>query len=848
METPRERTWWRHLLLSVRGLILVVLAVAGCLGWWLHRARVQRQAVAAIRAAGGSITYEWDVLGAPGTPGWRRWVAEHVDVDLTSNVLEVRLGPTCTDAELARVARFDRLESLDVGGANVTDAGMASLGRLTRLRSLYLQHLPITDAALVHLEPLTGLETLSLNRTPVTDAGLVHLKGMARLRWLELASTQVGDAGLASLEGLARLGSLWLPRTKVGDAGLAHLRRLPRLVQLELDSTWITDAGLVHLGGMTSLEVLNLTHTRVSGRGLAHLRPLVGLTDLYLSRTPVTDDGLAHLPRLAGLSSLYVGQTRITDAGLAHLAGLTGLKTLWIDGTKVSDAGLRHLEGLARLGQVVAYHTRVTDAGKSHLLEVLPNLMIYTSSPEESDAAAKAETPPEAGGDGGVGSQGRLCTPDGNLVYVNVYSTAPDADREDLVRFANDVVMPRLGRIKGLDVPRDLANRHSALRIRLNPDQMRAHDVSTEDIMLLGQDRSTVIRPGDELDEAMGKVHQGQVFPLKEYELIVIWPHNKAELYEYIPLNSSPDGKHLVQLKDVGRAELAPPFFDISPDVDGHPATAIVLKPLPGRSAGIAIEAIEKDLEELKAAAFPPGMSFEVTSLDSRDMIYAVIESPPGSKLAYTSARCHELGAIARGIDGITSVSSLAGYQIRTEGHGLGVGTCLIHLKDRSGRKLTSRRIIETLEEKSRALNAHLEFFEPPGVSVFVAAGGFSVRVLDGTNAHGDGRPGSGAETFMDDLLKRKNLEGLFTFLAGRYPRYEMVINSDVAGQRGVSIADAMENLLFIMGDDVQAEGTFERVAEDYWNRFVKNGRGEMVPYRSFLLLRKKQRSNESDR
>ncbi len=847
METPRKRPWWRYLRFSVRGLIVLILAVGCCLGWWLHLARVQRQAVAAIRAAGGSITYEWDVPGAPSTPGWRRWVAEHIDVDLTSNVVQARLSPSCGDSELAQVAQFDRLQSLDVDGANVTDAGLASLRRLTRLRSLYLGGRPITDAALVHLEALTGLETLSLNRTPVTDAGLVHLKGLAKLRWLELASTEVGDAGLASLEGLASLRSLWLNRTKVGDAGLAHLSRLPRLVQLELDSTWITDAGLVHLGGMTSLNVLNLSHTQVKGPGLAHLRPLVGLTSLYLSRTPVTDDGLAHLPRLTALSSLYVGQTRITDAGLAHLAGLTRLQNLWIDGTKVSDAGLRHLEGLARLREVVAYQTQVTEAGTSRILKALPNLNIHTSFPDKADAAAKAEKPPEAGGKGGVGSQGRLFTPEGKLVYVNVYSTAPDADRNDLVKFANDVVIPRLRRIKGMDVPRDLANRHSALRVRLNPDQMKAHNLSSEDVIEeLDVPSSGEVRPGDELDEAMGKVYQGQVFPLNAYELIVIWPSSRLENYQFMIVNSSPDGK-LLQVKDVGRVELAPPFLDISSDVDGHPATAIVLKPLPGWSAAIAIAAIEKELEELKAAAFPPGMSFEVISPDSRDMIYAVIESLPGSKLEYTSARCHELGAIARGIDGITSVSSLAGYQIRTAGHGLAVGTCLIRLQDRSGRKLTSRQIIETLEEKSRALNVHLEFFEPPAVSVNVAAGGFSVRVLDKTNSHGDRRPGSGAETLMDDLLKRKNLEGLFTFLAGHYPRYELTINNDVARQKGVSIADALENLLVIMGGDTQAEGTFERVAEDYWNRFVKNARGEMVPYRLFLLLRTKQRLNESD-
>ena len=256
----------------------------------------------------------------------------------------------------------------------------------------------------------------------------------------------------------------------------------------------------------------------------------------------MTDDGLAHLARLTGLSSLYVGQTGITDAGLAHLAGLTGLKSLWIDGTKVSDAGLRHLEGLRGSGEVVAYHTQVTDAGKSRILKALPNLNIYTFFPDETDAAAKAEKPPEAGGDGGVGSKGRLFTPDGKLVYVNVYSTAPDADRKDLVKFANDVVMPRLRRIKGMEVPRDLAN--GPLR-RAGPAEPRP-DAGPQPVVR-GHHRATrqrpsgMILPGDELDEAMGKV----IGQSKANELIVIWPSNKADNYEFIVLETSRDGEHL---------------------------------------------------------------------------------------------------------------------------------------------------------------------------------------------------------------------------------------------------------------------------------------------------------------
>jgi hypothetical protein len=754
METPSKPPWWRYLRLSVRGLMLVVLAVGGCLGWWMHLAHVQRQAVAAIRAAGGSISYEWYVPGDPSKPGWRRWVAEHVDVDLTSNVVYARLSPRCGEAELAQVAKFDHLEHLYADGANVTDASMPSLGRLTRLRFLDLENCPITDSALVHLEALTRLEFLSLERTPVTDAGLVHLKGLTNLRVLQLAGAQVADAGLASLERLASLEDLTLARTKVGDAGLAHLTRLPRLQNLRLDRTWITDAGLVHLGGITSLKVLNLSCTQV------------------------------------------------------------------------------------------------TAVGKSQILKALPNLIIDISSPDGTDTAAKAEKPPEAGGDRGGGSKGRIFTPDSKLMYVNVYSTAPDADQKDLVNFANAVVMPRLRRIKGMDIPRNLArrikgidvlrnfaNRHSAVRIRLNRDRMRAHNLSSNDI-IKALTPSTIA--GSQLDRAT------KTWQSNEYELIHTSLYNKPEQWEKVILKASPDGE-VLRLKDVGRVDMAPPFFDISTDVDGHPATMIVLKPLPGWSAAIAIEAIEKDLEELKAAAFAPGMNFEVIPLDSPDMIYAVIEAPRGSTLEFTSARCHELGAIARGIDGITSVSSLAGYELRTEDRDSTAGTCLIHLKDRSDRKLTSRQIIEVLEGKCRTMNVDLEFFEPPAVSVFGAAGGFSVRVLDRAISHSDGRPGSGPETFMDDLLKRKTLEGLITFLAGHYPEYELVIDNDAAMQKGVSIADAMENLPVFVNGDVQSERTSWRL-EVLSDLFVKNDRGEMVPYSSFLQLKLKEGLTEIDR
>jgi multidrug efflux pump subunit AcrB len=130
-------------------------------------------------------------------------------------------------------------------------------------------------------------------------------------------------------------------------------------------------------------------------------------------------------------------------------------------------------------------------------------------SPQDpaADAAVRAEKPPEARGDGGVRSKGRIFTPDGKLVYANVYSTDPNADQKELFNFANVVVMPRLRRINGMDVPRNLVNRISTMRIRRDPDRMRAHNVSSEDIMK-ALTPSRMIRPGERLDEPMGKVFQ----------------------------------------------------------------------------------------------------------------------------------------------------------------------------------------------------------------------------------------------------------------------------------------------------------------------------------------------------
>jgi hypothetical protein len=57
---PGLHPWRKYLRFSVRGLIVFVLVIGAGLGWIVREAHIQREAVAAIKKAGGSVRYSWE--------------------------------------------------------------------------------------------------------------------------------------------------------------------------------------------------------------------------------------------------------------------------------------------------------------------------------------------------------------------------------------------------------------------------------------------------------------------------------------------------------------------------------------------------------------------------------------------------------------------------------------------------------------------------------------------------------------------------------------------------------------------------------------------------------------------
>ncbi|KAA6440367.1 efflux RND transporter permease subunit [Dyadobacter flavalbus] len=248
---------------------------------------------------------------------------------------------------------------------------------------------------------------------------------------------------------------------------------------------------------------------------------------------------------------------------------------------------------------------------------------------------------------------------------------------------------------------------------------------------------------------------------------------------------------------------------------------------------------------------------------EDQSTIYAIIQTPPGSTLEKTNEVSRRLQRICEEVGGIESVSSLAGYEIMTEGRGSNAGTCLINLKPWHDRDKNVKEIMEELEAKTRGLGAVVEFFEPPAIPGFGTSGGFSMRLLDKTSDTDYAEFDKINKKFMDDLAKRPELTGLFTFFAANYPQYELQIDNQLAMQKGVSIGKAMDNLNIMIGSTyeqgftrfnqffkvyVQSDPSFRRLPSDLLKLFVKNDAGEMVPYSSFMTLKKGQGPNEITR
>lgn len=240
---------------------------------------------------------------------------------------------------------------------------------------------------------------------------------------------------------------------------------------------------------------------------------------------------------------------------------------------------------------------------------------------------------------------------------------------------------------------------------------------------------------------------------------------------------------------------------------------------------------------------------------EDQGMFYAIIQTPPGSSLERTNEVAERIQKISEEMEDVQSVSALAGYEILTEGTGANSGTCLINLKPWDERKHNVQEIMEELEEKTKDIaGATIEYFQPPAVPGYGAAGGFELRLLDKAGSGDYKKMETVNNEFVAALKKRPELQSVFSFYSASFPQYMLRVDNELAQQKGVTIENAMNTLSTLLGSNyeisfikfgrqykviVQAGAQYRALPEDILKLYVKNDRDEMVPFSDFMKMEK---------
>ena len=238
---------------------------------------------------------------------------------------------------------------------------------------------------------------------------------------------------------------------------------------------------------------------------------------------------------------------------------------------------------------------------------------------------------------------------------------------------------------------------------------------------------------------------------------------------------------------------------------------------------------------------------------EDQGMVYVNVTTPPGATVERTERVLDQIEKVAAKLGPVESVSTLAGYSLMNEVAGSSYGMAMINLKAWDDRKQSVTELIAELEAKTRHINdAAIQFFPPPTVPGFGNSAGFELRLLDRTGRGNLQETARVSQDFIAALRQTPAVGTAFTGFDASFPQYLIHVDQDQAAKKGVTVEKAMGTLQTLMGSlyasnfirfgqmykvMVQAAPGFRTQPEDVLKLYVKNDRGEMVPYLAFVRL-----------
>ncbi len=238
---------------------------------------------------------------------------------------------------------------------------------------------------------------------------------------------------------------------------------------------------------------------------------------------------------------------------------------------------------------------------------------------------------------------------------------------------------------------------------------------------------------------------------------------------------------------------------------------------------------------------------------EDQGVIYVNVTTPPGATVERTGLVLDEISRVCKTIDQVENISTLGGYSLVTESAGASYGMGIINLKPWDLRAEGVKDIIKLLEEKTKHItDASIEYFPPPTVPGFGNSSGFELRLIDKTGSGNLENLDRVGKDFIDRINKTPQVEDAFTSFNPNFPQYLIHVDYDMAAKKDVSVDMAMQTLQTLIGSYyasnfvrfgqmykvmVQTSPEFRSNPDDLKKLFVKNRRGEMVPFSTLIRM-----------
>jgi len=238
---------------------------------------------------------------------------------------------------------------------------------------------------------------------------------------------------------------------------------------------------------------------------------------------------------------------------------------------------------------------------------------------------------------------------------------------------------------------------------------------------------------------------------------------------------------------------------------------------------------------------------------EDQGVIYVNVTTPAGSTVERTGKVLDEISAISKKLDAVENISTLGGYSLITESAGSSFGMGMVNLKPWDKREESVDELIDVLKEKTDHIqDAVIEFFPPPTVPGFGNASGFEFRLIDKTGSGNLNRLNEVATDFIKKIKARDEVGDAFTSFDPNFPQYMIHVDYEMAAKKDISVVVAMDALQTLIGSYyasnfvrfglmykvmLQAGPEYRTKPEDILKLYLKNNRGEMVQYGTFIRL-----------